>query len=84
MSTLLLPNGLQPKRVADLTAEEMGWLAMGEEILPKLGLTLACPRCLMSGSRTGAVLRGANATTDVVLSITCDCQRLTYRVKADP
>ena len=83
MSAILLPNGIQPKKIADLTAEEMGWLAMGEDILPKLGLTLACPRCLLAGMKTGAVLRGANASSDAVLSVTCDCRRLTYRAKAE-
>ncbi len=81
---LLLPHGLQRKKVADLSAEEMAWLAMGEDVLPKLGLTLACTNCLRAGQKTGAVLRGQNDTTDAVLTVTCDCRRLSYRAKADP
>ena len=79
---ILMPNGLAPKKVADLSAEEMGWLAMGEDILAKLGLTLACIHCLRAGMKTGAVLKGANDSTDAVMTVTCDCRRLTYRAKA--
>ena len=79
---ILMPNGLAPKRTEDLTSEEMAWLAMGEDILPKLKLTLACPRCLAAGVKTGAVLRGANASTDTVLSIACDCRQMVFRQKA--
>ena len=78
---ILMPNGLAPKIVADLSVEEMAWLAMGEDILPKLGLTLACPNCLRAGMKTGAVLQGANHSSDSVLSITCGCRRLSYRAK---
>lgn len=83
MSVLLLPQGLRAKAVADLTVEEMAWLAMGESILQKIGLTLACPRCLAAGMKEGAILKGGNSSADHVLSITCGCRRLQYRAKAD-
>ena len=78
---LLLPQGLAQKKTLDLTVEEMAWLANGEDLLRKLGLTLACQRCLASGMKTGAVLRGANSPSDAVLTITCGCRQLRYRVK---
>lgn len=80
---ILMPNGLSPKKVEDLTAEEVAWLAMGEDVLQKLNLTLACPNCLAAGLREGAVLQGANSASDAVLSVTCGCRRLQYRAKAD-
>jgi len=73
---------LAPKKVADLSVEEMAWLSMAESILPKLNLAIACQRCLLAGSKTGAVLQGANHPGDTVLSVTCDCRRLQYRAKA--
>lgn len=78
---ILLPHGLRRKSVADISVEEMAWLSMGEAILQKLGMTLCCIRCLQAGIRTGAVIRGENDVTDEVLSVTCDCRRLTYRAK---
>jgi hypothetical protein len=79
---ILMPNGLSPQKVEDLTAQEMAWLAMGEDVLRKMNLTLACPRCLAAGLKTGAVLHGANDATDHTLSVQCGCRRLTYRAKA--
>lgn len=79
---ILLPNGLAPKKTESLSAEEMAWLAMGEDVLRKLHLTLACPRCLQAGVRTGAVLRGQNSSQDAVLSVTCDCRHLVFRQQA--
>lgn len=77
-----MPNGLAPKTTDALTVEEMAWLAMAEDVLRKLDLTLACPRCLRSGHRTGAVLRGANDTTDHTILVECDCRRLTFHTRA--
>ncbi len=76
---LLMPNGLQPTKTEALTATEMQWLAMGEDVCRKLNLTLACPNCLRNGSRNGAVLRGNNDSQDTTLSVTCDCRRLVFR-----
>ena len=59
------------------------WLAMGETILQKLGLTLACVTCLQSGLKTGAVLQGANDPSDPVLTVTCGCRRLQWRQRAE-
>ena len=80
---ILLPHGIQRKRVADISLEEMAWLADGESVLRRLGMTLCCLHCLMAGLKTGAVIQGSNDTTDTVLSVTCSCRRLTYRAKAD-
>ena len=80
---ILLPNGIQRKRVADISVEEMAWLASGEAVLRKLGMTLCCLQCLHAGLKTGAVIQGSNDATDTVLSVTCSCRRLTYRAKAE-
>lgn len=79
---IVLPNGLSAKKTLDLSLEEMDWLARGEHMCRKLNLTIACPRCLMAGNRTGAVLRGANDEKDDVLSVTCDCRRMVFRQRA--
>lgn len=76
---IVMPNGLAPKKTQPLTELEMQWLAMAEDILRKLNLTLACPRCLMAGIKGGAVLKGANSPTDRELSVTCECRRLVFR-----
>lgn len=76
---LLMPNGLQPQKTEPLLEREMAWLAMGEDVLRKLNLTLACPNCLANGSRSGAVLRGNNDSLDTTLSVQCDCRRLVFR-----
>jgi len=76
---LLMPNGLSPTTTEPLTEVEMQWLGMGEDVLRKLQLTLACPRCLRAGLRTGAVLRGANSTTDRTLTVSCGCRHLVFR-----
>ena len=54
---LILPNGMATRKTEPLTEGEMTWLAMGEDVLRKLNLTLACPRCLATGHRFGAVLK---------------------------
>lgn len=76
---LLMPNGLAPKKTEALLEREMAWLAMAEDVLRKLNLTLACPNCLRNGSRSGAVLRGNNDSQDTTLSVQCDCRRLVFR-----
>ena len=81
--SLLLPEGLAPKKTEALTELEMNWLAVAEDVCRKLHLTLACPRCLLAGARTGAVLRGNNAPNDAVLTVTCDCRHLVFRKKSD-
>ena len=78
---LVMPNGLAPKKTQPLNEREMAWLAMGEDVLNKLNLTLACPDCLAAGVRTGAVLRGNNGPEDHTLSVTCDCKRFVFRAK---
>lgn len=78
---LLMPNGLQPKKTETLTAAQMNWLAMGEDVCRKLNLTLACPNCLAAGIRQGAVLRGNNDSADSTLSVTCDCRRLVFHTR---
>jgi len=80
---IMMPNGLAPKKTAPLTELEMTWLAMGEDVLRKLNLTLACPDCLRSGLREGAVLQGSNDTNDSLLTVTCGCRRLVFRHRAD-
>lgn len=74
-----MPGGIAPKKTESLTAAEMQWLAVGEDVCRKLNLTLACPNCLRNGSRTGAVLRGNNDSQDTTLSVQCDCRRLVFR-----
>ncbi len=79
---IVRPHGLLKTAIADISGEEMAWLANGEDVLRKLGLTLACICCLQAGLKTGAVVQGANDSTDEVLSVTCGCRRLRYRQKA--
>lgn len=79
MSHLILPNGLAPRKTEPLTELEMNWLAIGEDVCRKIGVTLACPHCLRNGVRTGAVLQGSNDTTDRTLSVTCQCTRWVFR-----
>lgn len=76
---LLMPNGLAPKKTEPLLEREMAWLAMGEDVLRKLNLTLACPRCLAAGFRQGAVLKGNNDSADSTLSVQCECRRLVFK-----
>lgn len=76
---IVLPNGLTPKRLDNLTFDEMNWLAQGEHMCRKLNLTIACPTCLANGSRIGAVLRGGNDEADQTMSVTCDCRRMVFQ-----
>lgn len=78
---ILLPNGMAPRKTKPLLEREMAWLAMGEDVLRKLNLTLACPRCLAAGLRAEAVLHGHNSPTDTEMSIQCECRRLVFRQK---
>ena len=80
---LLMPNGLAPKKTEALLEREMAWLAMAEDVLRKLNLTLACPNCLRAGLREGAVLRGNNGPEDHTLSVQCGCRRLVFQAKGD-
>jgi hypothetical protein len=80
---IVMPNGLSRKRAETLTEDDIAWLAMGEDVCRKLGLTIACMRCLNSGLKTGAVIRGANNADDPVLTVTCDCRHMTYRQRVD-
>lgn len=79
--TLLLPNGLAPRKTESLTEGEMHWLAIAEDVLRKLNLTLACPRCLRAGLKDGAVLKGANDSKDSTLSVSCECRRLVFHTR---
>jgi hypothetical protein len=74
--SLLLPNGIRPKTVAEIGTEEMAWLAMGEDVLRKLKMTIVCTRCKEA-------VYGQNDSTDHVMSVTCGCRRLTYRARPD-
>lgn len=78
---ILMPNGLAPKRTQPLNEAEMAWLAMGEDVLRKLNLTLACPNCLAAGVKSGAVLQGSNSPQDHTLSVTCECRRFVFQAK---
>jgi hypothetical protein len=80
--TLILPNGLAPKKTQPLTEAEMQWLAIAEDVCRKLNVVIACPRCLAAGMKAGAVLRGANDPSDTTLSVTCDCRRLVFEKPA--
>lgn len=80
---IVMPNGLKPKQTEPLTELEMNWLAIGEDVCRKLHLVIACPRCLMAGNKTGAILRGNNSPSDPVLSVTCDCRHMVFRHTAD-
>lgn len=79
MSHLLMPNGLAPRKTEPLLEREMAWLAMAEDVCRKLGLTIACRRCLLAGLRGGAVLKGANDPSDTTLSIQCECRRMVFQ-----
>jgi hypothetical protein len=76
MSTLILPAGIRGKKVSEISAEEMGWLATAEDVLRKLEMTIVCVRC-----RTQ--ISGSNDPTDATMKVTCECRRLIYRQKAD-
>jgi hypothetical protein len=76
MSTLLLPHGIRPKRVSEISVEEMAWLASAEDVLRKLKMTIVCLQCKTP-------IHGANHDTDATLSVSCECRRLTYRARAD-
>jgi hypothetical protein len=78
---ILMPNGLAPKKTEPLTEAEMSWLAIAEDVCRKLNLTIACPRCLQAGIKTGAILRGNNAPGDQTLSVTCDCRHLVFKAR---
>ena len=78
---ILMPNGLSPRKTETLTQGEIEWLGMGEQILRKLNLTLACPRCLNSGLKGGAVLKGSNDATDDRLTVTCGCRHLVFHTR---
>ena len=75
MSYLILPNGLQRKAVAEISMEDMAWLAMAEDVLRKLKLSLICLRCQTTPL-------GSNDETDGTLTVECACRRLTYRARA--
>jgi len=79
---LILPNGLAPQTVESITERELAWLIVAEDVCRKLGLTVACRKCLMAGRRSDAVLRGFNDETDDKMSVTCDCRRLEIQRKA--
>jgi hypothetical protein len=80
---ILAPNGLAVQKPQELSELEMQWLAFGEDVCRKLGVTLACVRCLSAGNRQGAILRGNNDPQDAVMRVECDCRQMTYRQKAD-
>jgi hypothetical protein len=80
---LILPRGIQAKEVERLTESEMDWLARGEHMCRKLNLVIACPRCLNSGSQSGAVLRGQNDESDRVLKVECDHREMVFTQRAD-
>ncbi len=72
--SLILPHGIRPKTVSEIGGEEMAWLAMAEDVLRKLKMTIVCTRCKEA-------VYGANDPTDHAMSVTCGCRRLTYRVR---
>jgi hypothetical protein len=76
VSTLLLPNGIRPKRVSEISVEEMAWFATAEDVLHKLKATIVCRQC-----RTP--FHGQNDPRDSTISVSCECRRLTYRVRED-
>jgi hypothetical protein len=80
---LILPNGLANAEKVTLTIEEMDWLARGEHMCRKLKLVIACPRCLSSGNRNGAILRGQNDETDRVMKVACDHREMVFYQRAD-
>jgi flagellar biosynthesis/type III secretory pathway chaperone len=49
----------------------------------KLKLVIACPRCLSSGNRNGAILRGQNDETDRVMKVACDHREMVFYQRAD-
>jgi hypothetical protein len=73
---IVLPLGLKPKAVSEISVEEMGWLASAEDVLRKLQMDIICHRCQTP-------VRGSNDPTDATISVTCACRRLVYRVRAD-
>lgn len=75
MSHLILPDGLHRKRNHELGEEQMAWLAMAEDVLPSLHMTIMCLRC-----RTP--IRGENDPTDATIRVDCACRTLTYRARA--
>lgn len=74
MSTLLLPNGFRYRPTVEISAEDMAWLATAEDVLRKLNLSLICLRCKTTP-------KGQNAETDATVTVSCECRRLTYRVR---
>lgn len=83
MSSLLLPNGLKPRRGIEVTPLEMDWFELGDEMCRKLGVTIACARCIGAGEKLKSVFQGNNSTTDAVLTVSCNCRTLTLRRKSD-
>ncbi len=81
--SLILPHGLGQKHTIELSVDEMAWLANGEDICRKLGLTIVCFRCLMGGMKLDSVLKGNNSPSDHTISVSCQCRRLTYRAAAE-
>lgn len=79
---LVLPNGFAPKTTEPLTERELAWLIVAEDVCRKLGLTIACRKCLMAGRRADAVLKGQNDEKDSKLSVTCECRRLEFQTRA--
>jgi hypothetical protein len=76
VSTLILPQGIRGKKVSEISAEEMAWIATAEDVLRKLRMTLLCSQC-----RTE--MWGANDPSDSTMTVTCECRRLVYRVRAE-
>jgi hypothetical protein len=74
--SLILPNGIRPKTVGEIGREEMAWLAMGEDVLRKLKMTIVCTRCKEA-------VWGQNDSSDHTMQVTCGCRRLTYRARPD-
>lgn len=76
MSTLLLPKGMRGKKVSEISAEEMAWIATAEDVLRTLHATLYCSLCKTE-------MWGANDPSDASMTVTCECRRLVYRVRAE-
>jgi hypothetical protein len=73
--SLMIPS-FRMKRATEIAAEEMAWLATAEDVLRTLKATIICTQC-----RTP--FHGSNDATDATMEVSCECRRLTYRVRAD-
>ena len=78
---ILMPNGQTGVATEQVTEGEMEWMLLGEELLKRLNLWIACPQCLRSGNISGAMLRGSNDRGDHVFTVRCDCTVKMLRVK---